>query len=150
MNLKNNSMQHLILALTLMFTSVLIAQTQSEENFKNQNSIKVTVVNPLNNNGKVFFGLYTKENFRKQPLQSKKGIIENKKSSITFENVPNGVYAIICFHDENENNIMDFEANGMPLESYGTSNNPLLMGPPQFEVSKFELIESDLNLEIKF
>lgn len=143
-------MQHLILVLTLMFTSAIIAQTQSEENFKNQNSIKVTVVNSLNNNGKVFFALYTKENFRKQALQSKNAIIENKKSSVIFENVPNGDYAIICFHDENENNIMDFEANGMPLESYGTSNNPLLMGPPQFEASKFQLNDSSLNLEIKF
>ncbi len=45
---------------------------------------------------------------------------------------------------------MNFYENGIPKESYGTSNNVILMGPPNFESSKFEVSDKDLTLEIKF
>ena len=64
--------------------------------------------------------------------------------------VPKGEYAIICYHDENENRRMDFHENGIPKESYGTSNDVINFGPPQFDTSKFEVTEEDLNLGIKF
>ena len=84
----------------------------------------------------------------KTPLQSKNGKIENGISTVTFENVKPGNYAIVCFHDKNDNNKMDFQANGMPMEDYGASNNIMTYGPPQYDNSKFEL--SDIELKIKF
>ena len=45
---------------------------------------------------------------------------------------------------------MDFDASGMPTESYGMSNNPMSYGPPQFHEAKFELLDKDLNLTIRF
>ncbi len=42
---------------------------------------------------------------------------------------------------------MDFEANGMPKESYGVSNNKMLMGPPTWQESKFE-IKRDTTIHI--
>jgi uncharacterized protein (DUF2141 family) len=143
-------MQQLILTIVLLFSSVVVANAQ--ENNKNLEKINVTVkvVNAINDTGRVNFVMFNEEGFRKQPLFSKSGTIENGVSSIVFEKVPKGEYAIICYHDENINNKMDFNVNGMPKESYGTSNNVILMGPPNFESSKFDICDKDLILEIKF
>ena len=143
-------MQHLILAATLLFSILIFSQESESFNLNKEKNIEVSLVNALNDTGTVNFALFNKENFRKQPLKAKSAIIKNGLSTVVFENVPAGTYAIICYHDENENKRMDFQENGMPLENYGTSNNPLNFGPPQFVDSKFEVMDKDLNLEIKF
>jgi len=143
-------MQHLILAATLLFSILIFSQEPESSNLNKENNIKVSLVNALNDTGTVNFALFNKENFRQQPLRAQSAIIKNGLSTVVFENVPAGTYAIICYHDENENKRMDFQENGMPLENYGTSNNPLNFGPPQFVDSKFEVMDKDLNLEIKF
>lgn len=143
-------MQHLFLTIVLIFSVIFISNAQETTENIQGNNIIVTVPNALNNKGKISFALFTQENFRKQPLYAKSSSIENGKSIVTFEKVPNGTYAIICFHDENNNDQMDFEENGMPKESYGTSNNPMNFGPPQFDSSKFQIADKDISLEIKF
>lgn len=143
-------MQHFILALTLLLTTTIFAQTQQENPLVNGQTLKVSVINALSDNGTVAFALYNQETFMKTPLFSKSAPVEQGVSSVIFESVPEGAYAIICFHDENGNGKMDFQENGMPKESFGTSNNALNFGPPQFENSKFEVKNEDLTLEIKF
>jgi len=143
-------MQHLILTIVLVFSVIFMSNAQEVTENNLENTITVTVPNVLNNNGKISFALFTQENFRKQPLFAKSSSIENGTSKVTFEKVPTGTYAIICFHDENNNDKMDFEENGMPKESYGTSNNPMNFGPPQFDSSKFQVVDKDISLEIKF
>lgn len=143
-------MQHLILALTFVFSSSILAQTQESLQVTDGNTIKVSVVNALNDNGTVAFAIYNQENFMKAPLYSKSATIENGISTVIFENIQKGEYAIICFHDSNSNDRMDFQENGMPKESYGTSNNALSFGPPEFDNSKFLVNNEDLILEIKF
>ncbi|MGG6230547.1 DUF2141 domain-containing protein [Tenacibaculum sp. SDUM215027] len=114
-------------------------------------TITATVVNVTSDKGKIKFALYTKENFRKEPLQAKESIIKKGKSTVIFEKVPDGEYAIICFHDVNDNNRMDFEPNGMPLEDYGASNNNLSrFGPPQYEAAKFLVKDKNVSFDIKF
>ncbi len=61
-----------------------------------------------------------------------------------------GTYAIIALHDENENQQMDYEANGMPKESYGMSNNPMGFGPPQYATAKFNFKNESIKMNIKF
>ncbi|WP_299523894.1 DUF2141 domain-containing protein [uncultured Lutibacter sp.] len=143
-------MQQFILTIILLFLSMFVSQAQENKENLEQNVITITVVNALNNTGTINFAFFDEDGFRKQPLFAKSAAIEDGISSVTFLNIPNGEYAIICFHDENENNKMDFHENGMPKESYGTSNNPMLMGPPNFESSKFVVDNNNVNLEIKF
>jgi len=147
--IKFKPMQQVILAIALLISSMIFAQTatnKSEEGI----SLTVSAVNALSDNGTVKFALYNKENFMKQPIVSKFASVENNKSTVVFENVPPGNYAIICFHDENNDNLMDFEENGRPKESYGLSNNKMNFGPPEFESAKFEVKDNAINLEIKF
>ncbi len=142
-------MQQVILALALLISSMIFAQTSTTK-LAEGISVTVTAVNALSDNGTVKFAFYNEENFMKQPVYSKSTSLENRKSTVVFENVPQGNYAIICFHDENNNNLMDFNESGIPIESYGLSNNKMNFGPPEFESAKFEVKSNSLILEIKF
>jgi uncharacterized protein (DUF2141 family) len=138
-----------LLIIAVVFTSLLATAQTSDTTSKETITITVTVDNLNNNTGKVLFGLYTEEGFSKeQPFQSAKIVIKGKKVKVTFTNVPKGEYAIKCVHDENDNGQMDFETSGMPKERYGTSNNQLSYGPPEFEPSKFTVKDTDLTLDI--
>ena len=113
-------------------------------------TITATVVNVLSDEGKVGFALYNKETFMKKPIQAKDARIVDGKSTVVFKNIPAGEYAIICYHDKNGNDRMDFEANGMPLESYGASNNVMNFEPPRYDDAKFLVSDKKVSLEIKF
>jgi uncharacterized protein (DUF2141 family) len=86
----------------------------------------------------------------KVPLQAKNAKIEDGKSTVVFEDVEAGDYAVICFHDKNDNDKMDFQENGMPMEDYGASNNVMSFGPPTYSNAKFTVSDNDVTLEIKF
>lgn len=142
-------MQQIILALALLISSMIFAQT-TPNTLEKGISVTVSVVNALNDEGTVNFAFYSEENFMKQPIYAKSASVEKGKSTVVFEGVPQGFYAILCFQDENNNGRMDFDINGMPTESYGSSNNVMNFGPPEFVSSKFEVKDNALNLEIKF
>lgn len=122
------------------------AQTQTKGN-----SIVVTVNNIKNTNGKIILSLHNESTFMKSnALQSVETKIEGDVATATFKNVLPGEYAIMVVHDENNNNKMDFELNGMPKESYGMSNNPVIYGPPTFELTKFQFHNEDTKIAIRF
>lgn len=134
-------LETLLLGAMLFVSSILIAQKQM---------ITVHMENISTDKGTVKFALYDETNFRLQSLQSVAGTIEAGKTSIVFKDVLPGVYAIVCYHDKNENNQMDFHPNGMPLENYGTSNNVMTIGPPKFEDAKFVVADKNISLAIRF
>ena len=114
-------------------------------------TITVTVENIKSNEGKVLIGLHNSETFmRADGLDNVESTIENNKATLVFKNVKPGEYALLAMHDENENYMMDFEASGMPKESFGLSNNPVSFGPPQFNEAKFAVNDKDLNFTIRF
>jgi len=142
-------MQQVILALSLLISSMIFAQTTPKK-LEEGISVTVSAVNALSDNGSINFAFYSEENFMKQPIYAKSASVEKGKSTVVFENVSQGIYAIICFHDENNNGRMDFDENRMPTESYGMSNNKMNFGSPEFESAKFEVKSNALILEIKF
>jgi len=74
--------------------------------------------------------------------------IKDKQASADFADLPNGDYAIVVLHDENNNLKMDKNL-GIPNEGYGFSNNVMgLMGPPSFSKASFKH-ESKQVVEIK-
>ena len=119
---------------------------------QNENvTVTVTIENVLNDKGTILASLHSSETFMKAA-----GIVDlsdkAKKGSVTltFEDVVPGTYAIMVLHDENDNQRMDFEASGMPKESYGMSGNAMVMGPPTFNDAKFEVTNEDLEFTIRF
>ena len=113
-------------------------------------SVTAEVINVSSDTGKVGFALYDKATFMLKPIQARNVKIVDGKSTVTFENVSYGEYAVICYHDKNDNNKMDFSPNGMPIEDYGASNNVMTYGPPTFDRAKFAVSEKNVSLKIKF
>lgn len=114
-------------------------------------TIKVVIENVLSDGGTILGGLHTEETFMKGM-----GILNAMEPAVagevtlTFENVTPGTFAIMVMHDANDNKQMDMEANGMPKESYGTSGEMNMYGPPSFEASKFEVADEDQEIRIRF
>ena len=131
----------IIITVALFITNSITAQNKT---------ITAKVINVTSDLGKVGFALYDKTNFRVKAIQSVASKIVNGKSVVIFKNLEVGEYAIICYHDKNDNDKMDFKSNGMPLEDYGASNNIMNLGPPKFDDAKFTFIDENLYLEIKF
>lgn len=114
-------------------------------------TITVTVDNLTSDEGQANFALHTADTFMKGPgIKNKVSEIKDGRVTITFKNVPAGTYAVLGLHDANRNNRMDYEANGMPKESYGTSGNNMSYGPPQFDTAKFVVANENLNMNIRF
>lgn len=100
--------------------------------------LKVTVAGVRSNAGAVMVGLYdSPERFRRAISNSAHvGLLSDKgrmigvtmrartgSEGISFLDLPPGRYAIIVFHDEDDNGLLDMNLLGIPTEGYGFSNN---------------------------
>ena len=83
----------------------------------------------------------SKESMEKEtPLQCVQVKVENRKAEVVFRNVPDGEYAIMLFHDRNNNGKMDTNFLGIPSEGYGASQNKLpFAAAPKFDANKFQV-----------
>lgn len=88
--------------------------------------------------GQVLVALYDEASFLRKPIKAFR-LAPAKSVTGTFGDVPPGVYAVSVTHDENGNGRLDLNAVGIPIERYGFSNNPFLMGPPRFEDARIEV-----------
>lgn len=64
-----------------------------------------------------------------------------------------GQYAVVVYHDENDNHKFDRNWIGLPTEGFGFSNDPtLFLAPPSFEESAFEVNEgiTHIDVEVKY
>lgn len=90
--------------------------------------------------GMVRVALYkSAETFRKQALQVREVAARPGTVSVSFDDLEPGRYAVMAFHDEDDNGKLNLRLGMFPAEGYGLSNNPTVMGPPAFEDSAFEL-----------
>ena len=71
---------------------------------------------------------------------------------VRFTNLPPGRYAIMAYHDENGDGELNRRLGMFPTEGYGLSNNPKVMGPPQFEDSAFQVPAAGqaVSIEIRY
>lgn len=61
-----------------------------------------------------------------------------------------GRYAVVVYHDENDNHKFDRNWIGLPTEGFGVSNNPsLFLAAPKFEESSFEVIEEVTHVDVE-
>ena len=116
-----------------------------------QQTITVNMTGIPTEKGVVMIGLYSEDTFMKaKPEYSATSKIEDQKATCVFKDIPAGEYAVAVFHDENENQRMDFNSNGMPNEAYGSSNNKFNpFGPPQWNDSKFKVENKSVSIDIK-
>lgn len=135
-------MQTVLTYFTLLLTGVLLQA---------QNTINVKISGFDSDKGKASIGLFNEEEtFLRDANWKQFSEINNNKATATFTDIPDGVYAISVYHDENDNDKLDLIMGVMPKEDTGTSNNPkTTMGPPKWEESIFEVKDNqEVSLSI--
>ena len=96
------------------------------EAYSESSSLTVEVIDLRNSTGVVQFALYNKEgsipdeDFKHYYKILKRSIV-NGSSTVTFNNLPKGKYAINILHDENKNGKID-KGFILPKEGIGFSN----------------------------
>ena len=103
-------------------------------------SLEMEINNLQSNNGPLYIRILDEN---ENPVIVGTSTVINYSARISFDSISPGKYAIQFFHDENENQKMDFSLIGIPKEKFGSSNNvkPIL-GPPKFEKMLFSLTEN--------
>lgn len=135
-------MKTLFLLICLTFSSLGFAQKST--------TVTIKIDNMSSDKGKLVLGMYQKDTFLKAAPDFGKIVgIKNGKATVVLTDVPAGTYAISCFHDENGNNLLDRDPQGIPTENYGLSKNPEKGGYPQFDNAKFTVGSKPLALHIK-
>ena len=103
-------------------------------------SLEMEINNLQSNNGPLYIRILDEN---ENPVIVGTSPVINYSARISFDSISPGKYAIQFFHDENENQKMDFSLIGIPKEKFGSSNNvkPIL-GPPKSEKMLFSLTEN--------
>ncbi|MGC3963069.1 MAG: DUF2141 domain-containing protein [Rhodocyclaceae bacterium] len=65
------------------------------------------------------------------------------------DDLPPGRYAVMAYHDENANDKLDLRLGMFPIEGYGLSNNPTVIGPPAFDDSAFVIERAGQRIDIE-
>jgi uncharacterized protein (DUF2141 family) len=116
-------------------------------------ALTIRVKGLKNDKGRVAVALFdSAANFPRQEraLRGQLVRIVGKRAQVTFAGLRPGIYAAAILHDENENEKMDFNFLGMPLEGYGFSNDASAMfGPPSFESAAFRLLPRASGISIQ-
>lgn len=129
----------------------LLGFVQENQQKQEPVSVKVNINNIASDEGNVYYMIFnSEEDFNNRiPLNSSLSKVEKGQTSVEFKNLIKGSYAILCFHDQNENGQMDFSEDGIPIEQYGLTNNTFNYGPPSFSDAKFDIRDANLTFEIE-
>lgn len=144
------------MTMTLLTAILLTMMTMGTPPAEQQNGrIRLTVENLRNEHGMIRVVLFNSEegfpgNFEKG-MKTINVKAEQPVSTVIFEDVPHGNYALSVLHDENENGRMDTNMVGMPKEGYAVSNDAKagMFGPPQYNDAVFILDSGEISMSVK-
>lgn len=128
---------------------ILFAMIPAQAN----NSLTLTVNKVKNEQGVVRVLLFKGETgFPDAPDKAFKNAsvkIVGDKAIITFENIPEGTYALSVFHDSQNTGKLRTNALGIPRDGYGFSNDAMgTFGPPSFEKASFKVTAGKNHVQI--
>jgi len=125
----------ILIILNFLYLNVIFSQEENSKfyitDLRGDISLEIKINNLESNKGPIYIRILDEN---ENPVIVGTSTIINYSSEISFDSISPGKYAIQFFHDENENQKMDFNIIGIPKEKFGSSNNvkPVL-GPPKFE-----------------
>jgi uncharacterized protein (DUF2141 family) len=105
-------------------------------------SLTIAIAGIGSASGNLIVGVFDEIAFpiRGKPVAARTVPAVQGETSVTFDDVPPGVYGVKVLHDLNANGKMDFRFGLYPGEPYGFSNDaPVKMGPPAWNDVKFTL-----------
>ncbi len=128
-------------------TSLIVS---SASTFASASELTVEVQGIASDKGDVYVALYDKaEKWMKASLSGVKVAAKKSGVFVTFKDLPDGIYAISLYHDENSNGKMDSNVIGIPTEPYAFSNDAAgNFGPASFEQAKFRVDGEKKNIVI--
>ena len=135
---------HILIILNLLFLNLIFSQEETTKfyitDLRGEISLEMEITNLQSNNGPVYIRILDQS---EHPVIVGTSSVVNYSTKISFDSISPGKYAIQFFHDENENQKMDFNLIGIPKEKFGSSNDvkPVL-GPPKFEKMLFEIYDN--------
>lgn len=108
-----------------------------------QNRLVIEVVGVPSSQGDVMVAVYdTSDTFLSKDKVFKSGIATAKegKTEVAIEDMPDGEFAVVLFHDANGNSKLDTNWFGIPKEPVGFSNAKMkTFGPPKFKECSFTM-----------
>lgn len=146
-----NKMKKISILLTSLLAIVLLSSfsSQKQESF----SLTIDVSELRNSKGTVLFALYNREDafpdeHYKKYFKKLTGKIINGASSVTFENLPEGEYAVNILHDENNDGKIK-KGIILPKEGIGFSNFQSIgfSNRPSFSKASFSVL-SDKKIKV--
>ena len=141
---------HILIILNFLFSNLIFSQEETTKFYitelRGDISLEMEINNLESNKGLIYIRILDEN---ENPVIVGTSPVINYSSEISFDSIFPGKYAIQFFHDENENQKMDFSLIGIPKEKFGSSNDvkPIL-GPPKFKKMLFEIYQ-DKKIVIK-
>lgn len=118
--------------------------------------LTVTISDFRDNQGQLLVSVVDSEagwNNQAKPVAAQQLVVADKigdsKSLQLKFTLPAGKYAVQVLHDANSNGELDFNEMGIPKESYGSSNNPVVMRRPYFSETVFELKDASTDIAVR-
>jgi uncharacterized protein (DUF2141 family) len=140
----------ILAAIALVAGGQAFAQPSSSQ----QNILRVQLGGFRSNNGKPHCTIYNDaaafpSHDEKALKESEAPAIANSQAEVDFAGLAPGKYALVCFHDENNNGKFDENALGMPKEGYCFSNNiHPKFSAPTFDQCAFDYRGGDQSIAI--
>ena len=134
----------ILIILNFLYLNVIFSQEENSKfyitDLRGDISLEIKINNLESNKGPIYIRILDEN---ENPVIVGTSTVINYSSEISFDSISPGKYAIQFFHDENENQKMDFNLIGIPKEKFGSSNNvkPVLV-PPKFEKMLINLNEN--------
>lgn len=145
-NLKSETMKQIILIASFILTAITTTYAQSD--------LTLTITGIRNAKGTVRIAVFN--NAKGFPSENEKAFktfsVKSSSGNITttIKDLPFGNYAIIAFHDENDNNKFDTNFIGLPIEGNGTSNSTGKgMSKPKYENAVFSFSEKTKAVSVR-
>lgn len=131
---------------------IILLFTMPQINGQDALHIRIAPVSPLK--GKVYVLLHNSAEtfpdkqegaFRKQVIPA-----DQKEIKLTFENLPEGEYAISVWHDKNDNGKFDKNMLGIPKDGLGFSKvDRIMFSSPDFQDALFTFTGGKQEMRIK-
>ena len=112
----------------------------------------VELQNVRDSAGNIRASLYREpDSFRKEDKAFKIVSLLARPGTLTlsFDGLAPGRYAVMVYHDANDDQKLNLRLGMFPTEGYGLSNNPKVMGPPRFDDSAIEVNAPESRIAIR-
>jgi uncharacterized protein (DUF2141 family) len=111
--------------------------------------VDVRVHGVANAKGEVRIAICDKSSFLKQCRILGEKIASPGDVIVRFANVPAGHWAVMVYHDENNNKRLERNALGIPTEGNGLSRNAKgRFGPPKFEDAAIDVHSPPIGVDV--